>query len=393
MKVLMVLDREFPPDIRVENEIEALQEAGHEIHLACYTRKDRKKYEVLNNIIIHRKSIGKFFYKSSVAVLKFPFYFNFWHGFIKKLQRKYNFDTIHIHDLPLAKIGFEISRQSNIPFILDLHENWPAYLRVSAHTNSMLGKLVSNNAQWEKYELKYCKLATVVIVVVDEAKERLASLGIKKENIRVVSNTINYSRLHCEKTKTDKYTFTLTYAGAINEHRGLQVVLKAIKLIDPTQINVQLNIVGSGSYLPYLEKLSSDLGISKQINFAGWKPFDEMLNYIYTSNICIIPHRKSDHTDSTIPHKLFQYMYFSKPVIASDCTPIQRILEDTNSGLIFIHDDPEDLAKKIIKLATDPDLYNSLSVNGKPAVMEKYNWPVDAEVLKGMYQLFNKNGQ
>ena len=39
MKILMVLDHEFPPDIRVENEIASLHNAGHEIHVACYTMK------------------------------------------------------------------------------------------------------------------------------------------------------------------------------------------------------------------------------------------------------------------------------------------------------------------------------------------------------------------
>jgi len=44
MKILMILESEFPPDVRVENEIVALTEAGHEVHLACSTRKnDRKK--------------------------------------------------------------------------------------------------------------------------------------------------------------------------------------------------------------------------------------------------------------------------------------------------------------------------------------------------------------
>ncbi len=39
MKILMVLDHEFPPDVRVENEIEALLEADHQVHIACYTMK------------------------------------------------------------------------------------------------------------------------------------------------------------------------------------------------------------------------------------------------------------------------------------------------------------------------------------------------------------------
>ena len=41
MKILMILESEFPPDVRVENEMLALTEAGHEVHLACSTRKNR----------------------------------------------------------------------------------------------------------------------------------------------------------------------------------------------------------------------------------------------------------------------------------------------------------------------------------------------------------------
>ena len=52
MRILMILDLEFPPDLRVENEIEALIDAGHEIHLACFTRKNRQKYEKIENFHI-----------------------------------------------------------------------------------------------------------------------------------------------------------------------------------------------------------------------------------------------------------------------------------------------------------------------------------------------------
>ena len=41
MKILMILETEFPPDVRVENEMLALSEAGHEVHLACFTHKNR----------------------------------------------------------------------------------------------------------------------------------------------------------------------------------------------------------------------------------------------------------------------------------------------------------------------------------------------------------------
>ena len=137
MKILMVLDHEFPPDIRVENEIEALSDNGHEIHLACYTRQNRPQFEKKDKLIIHRKRISAFLYKSSVAALTFPFYFLFWKNFLLEILAKEKFDAIHVHDLPLVNVGITMKKKFFIPVTADLHENWPAYLRVARHTKTL----------------------------------------------------------------------------------------------------------------------------------------------------------------------------------------------------------------------------------------------------------------
>mgnify|MGYP000503002106 CR=1 FL=1 len=104
MKILMVLDREFPPDIRVENEAGTLSKAGHQVSIACYTREGRSGQERIRDWTVFRRPISKFTYKSSVGALRFPFYFTFWRKFLKDVLEKGSFDAIHIHDLPLSKI-------------------------------------------------------------------------------------------------------------------------------------------------------------------------------------------------------------------------------------------------------------------------------------------------
>jgi hypothetical protein len=173
----MILDHEFPPDIRVENEIEALSEAGHEIHLACFTRKNRPAYEKTETCTIHRKAISGLVYKSSVAALTFPVYFRFWRGFLDQLVREFKIDAIHVHDLPLTEVAARICRKNHIPLTVDLHENWPAYLRISTHTQSLAGRLLSPNKRWVGYEKKTLSAADHIVVVVEEAAQRLIGLG------------------------------------------------------------------------------------------------------------------------------------------------------------------------------------------------------------------------
>ncbi|MCP4909631.1 MAG: glycosyltransferase family 4 protein [Bacteroidetes bacterium] len=385
MKILMVLDHEFPPDIRVENEIEALTENGNEIHIACYTMKGYDLTDSYDSATIHRRSISKLTHKTSVGAIKFPFYFNFWRSFIADIFKTEKFDAIHIHDLPLAKVGYEFAKKHNIKLTLDLHENWPALLRIATHTQSILGQFLSNDKEWIKYEIKYCKLADNVIVVVEEAKDRLINLGVEEDKISVVSNTLNTKHFDLTNHMPNPEFFTLLYAGGINLHRGLQYVIMGLKHLKNTTPKVRLQILGDGSYLPTLRKLAKDEGVEEIVEFTGWKPYKEMIKYVGEADVCLIPHVKNDHTNSTIPHKIFQYMYAGKPIIASDCLPIKRIINTTKSGLIYEYNNPKEFAKAVSSIISDEDLKLNLINSGKNKVLKDYSWEIDSKVLNQLY--------
>jgi len=386
MKILMVLESEFPPDVRVENEILALSDAGHEVHLACSTRKNRPEKDSYGKAIIHRKKITSFIYKSSVGCLKFPFYFNFWRKFISGLFLKEKFDVIHIHDLPLSIIGAEIKRKFNTRLVIDLHENWPALIKTAAHTQTIPGKMLSSNRQWINYEKKMLAEADLVITIIEEACNRVINLGIDPLKVRIVSNTINFENLSINiKTRLDD-SFVLFYGGAINRHRGLQVVLHALKILISKNIDIRLWIVGDGSYKKSLEKQSVTLGISSIVRFHGQKTFNELLNILAESDAAIIPHVRTDNNDASSPNKLYQYMYLDKPIISSDCTSLKRIINETKTGFIYKHDSAEDLASLIEKLYKEKSLLAEIKGNGMRAVLEKYNWSIDRQRLVDAYR-------
>ena len=57
----MVLEREYPEDERISKEIRTLQDNGHNLSLACFTKENRKSKEVVNNLTIFRKPISLIF--------------------------------------------------------------------------------------------------------------------------------------------------------------------------------------------------------------------------------------------------------------------------------------------------------------------------------------------
>jgi glycosyltransferase involved in cell wall biosynthesis len=386
MKILMVLDHEYPADIRVGKEIQTLLNAGHKVDLACFTTKNRPSKEEFNNHIIYRKSISKLTLKTSVGALKFPFYFNFWKSFLAELIQNSSYQAIHIHDLPLAKVGYELSLKYSLKFVLDTHENWPILLELSPHTKSILGRLLSSNKQWLKYETKYTSLADGLIVVAKEMKNRYLKNGTKNNNIYVVPNTTDTDIFKgMEDIEPDKNNITLYYSGGINKHRGLEIVIKGLsKMALPD--NFQFWIVGGGRNELNVKQLVEDLNLEKYVVFWGWKSQAEVFELLLKSDITIIPHLKNEHSDNTSPNKIFHYMLAKKPIIATNCNYIQNIINNTNSGLIYENNLPKDFAEKLTFILKNKDKWRKWGENGYNSVKTKYNWNNTSTQLINLYK-------
>ena len=105
-------------------------------------------------------------------------------------------------------------------------------------------------------------------------------------------------------------------------------------------------------------------------------------------DIGIIPHQKHAHTDATIPHKLFQYMLGRKPVIVSNCKPLERIVKETGAGLVFESGNIKNLATRIDELRADAELRKTLGANGRTAASGKYSWEFESQKLVRLYEQF-----
>ena len=308
----------------------------------------------------------------------------FWKRKLRKIFRNNTFDVVHIHDLPLIKPVLKFKTRYAFKTVVDLHENWPGLLSISPHTKSLIGKLLCSIKQWQNYEKKYLNMADKIIVVVDEAKERILRLGISEKKIIIVSNTMNTEDYWNPKDleKNNNYPKILIYEGGITYHRGIQYVLKAIARSNDLRGKIEFRIIGNGSYLLELKKLSHKLGLNETVRFMGWQNQEAVYENLAKSDLAIIPHIKSAHTDTTIPHKLFHYMYVGLPVIASDCNPIKRIINETSTGDTYEYNDIDELAnllETLIKRGTEKNL------KGKAWVEKKYNWKSDSRNLLAAY--------
>ena len=79
-------------------------------------------------------------------------------------------------------------------------------------------------------------------------------------------------------------------------------------------------------------------------------------------------------------------MHLGLPVVASNCKPIERILQDSDSGLIHLSGDPEDLARAVISLAENPGTGSEKGENGRRSFATRYNWEMTSSGLATFYR-------
>lgn len=381
----MVLENDFPPDVRVEKEAISLIGEGHEVAIASISLTEKPFLSVHKEISVYKKKISKFIYKSSAVALQFPFYFNFWYNYLSEVRNAFYFDVIHVHDLPLAAVGYKVKKKWGTKLVLDLHENYPALVEASPYSKKFPGKLLISLERWRTYETEQLHHADQIITVVDEMADRIRNLGVQDEKISIVPNLPALEKLQDVHEDVEKEYLTLFYSGGINYHRGLQVIIKALPGLVEKRQNIRLWVVGEGSYRNNLKDLAEKLDVSNYIVFWGWKPHDEMFSLLARADIALIPHLRSEQTDNSSPNKLFDYMYYQKPILASDCRSVVRILNETGCGIAYKDTSSSAFTDACNRLIDNPDR-KMMGEAGRKAVTQKYNWSYSERALQAIYR-------
>ncbi|PIX15602.1 MAG: hypothetical protein COZ74_00120 [Flavobacteriaceae bacterium CG_4_8_14_3_um_filter_31_8] len=319
---------------------------------------------------------------------------------LRKVFQKYDIDFLHVHDLPLAGTGFLFKSKVKKKLILDLHENYPEALKTWFLWKKSLflrakNFVFMNPKIWAKKEQKYSKKYDIVICVVEEMKQKLISnFSIHSEKLVVVSNhekkdfVENFNH-EIAQNIIKKDDFSITYVGGFGPHRGLDTVIKAMPKIVKSIPNAKLFLVGKGTkdVENTLKSIANETQVADFVHFVGHRPFKEVSTIMQVSDINIIPHKANDHTNNTIPHKLFQIMMSKSLLLVSSCTPLKRIVEKYDAGVVFEADNENDFSEKVITIFNHKNLFHAKTENALKAVLEEgENWENESLRLLKIYQ-------
>ncbi len=402
LNIGMVLNGYYPSDIRVRKEAESLA-TQFNVFVLCVKNKNEVESEIVNGVHVKRLISYKSF--TQKGIIDIIVAVRFIHPFFKNQLDSYiktnGIDILHVHDLPLAKTAYLSAKKHAIKIIIDLHENYPEALKTwfswrKSFAIRLKNKLFFSYKRWANYEKNILPKFDKIIAVADEMKERLITKHqIESSKIIVITNSekkefakefiINKQ----QNSILDSNRYNIVYVGGIGPHRGIQTAIKGMKHLYKEIPNVLLSIVGPGhkDVIAHLKQLVTDDSVENIVQFLGKQPFQHIPQIMQTSDINIIPHEKNEHTDSAIPHKLFQILMSGKPLLVSDCRSFQRVIATNEIGYLFRAGDPLDFAKKIIEIYKNNSLSKKRSAKGKKLCLHgELNWETTATKLIELYK-------
>lgn len=349
-----------------------------EIHVICRNTDNQPLDEQISStVFVHRLP---HFPGSGVLSSQAFFLSPLWAWTIWKVCRRYRIEMVIVREFLLTLVT-RLVLGKRIPVILDMGEN---YIAMTAELPPVMlrhrlssAMITSQFGRWlERYS---CSVAAGVLPLAEENKERLVASGTPPEKVLV---------FHCvpvpdgmvpqHKTRSDfgiaEDDFVAVYLGDIHLRRGIPLAVEAAAELKRQDIKSRFLLMGDYSSMPGLPELIRKLGVESEVILTGKVPFREGLGGISLGDVGLVPHLRSEHSDAALPNKVFDYIYFAKPIVVSDTRPLARFVKTYNCGLVFRSGDAKDLTEKLKRLALDPELRRALGANGRRAVETHYNW-------------------
>ena len=187
----------------------------------------------------------------------------------------------------------------------------------------------------------------------------LIANGIDPALIRVSPYGMDISDFRDARRPRSNGLLRVGYIGTIHQQKGLHVLLEAFKKLPPDG-GVTLRVCGDlKSYPDYAREVYSLAGGDPRVNFAGAFPNERMAEELGKMDVLVIPSTWYENT----PLVIYSAFAAGIPTVASNLGGISEVVHHEENGLLFEPGDPEDLARQLGRLISEPGLLEELGEN------------------------------
>lgn len=280
------------------------------------------------------------------------------------------FDIICGIDLDTILPGYFISKLTGKKCVYDAHEIFsevPEVIRRPA--TQKIWKWV------EKFSAR--RISNCYTVSEGVAEYFFQSYGRKFEVIKNVPLKITLPN----ESKTTGDLPKILYQGAINEGRGIEAMIEAMKEIQGTLV-----LAGDGDLTLQLKKQVNEWKMSDKIIFTGKKKLDELQTLALEATIGInLLQNKGLNYYYSLANKFFDYVQSGLPQITMNFPEYKKMNSQFEVAILVNDLKKETIIDAVNKLLHEKDFYFRLRENCLRA-REEWNWEKEEQKLLSFYQ-------
>ena len=289
-------------------------------------------------------------------------------------------DVVHCHDLATLPAGVAISKKCACKLVYDSHE-------LEMHRNAKYTK--ANQRKRRKNERAGITRADAVITVSDSIADHLRD-DYRIRRPHVVMNAPDFDEHeHSIRTVRDDLCLSsdtplAVYVGSVTINRGLEYVVKALKLYP------ELHFATVGPRRPATQAELYDLAVELQVldrlHFVDPVPPKAVVGYIATCDVSVLPIQNVCLSYYyCMPNKLLESVFANIPVAVADLLEMRRFVEAFRCGLVMDEKSPDSIANAIKSIVKDRAGF-MVPIDLRQQINDTYTWKVQEGKLLSLYE-------
>lgn len=382
--LIIVENLPVPFDRRVWQEANTLKDAGFEVSIICPIMKGYvKKYELLNGIHIYRHPLpleaenAMGYIKEYFAALYYEFTLSL------KIFFKKRFHVIHGCNPPdLIFMVALIYKLFGVKYVFDHHDINPE-LYIAKYGKKgffykflvLVERLTFMTANYSIATNESYKQIGITRGKMPAEKIQIVRSGPKLDRLRLTEGNQKYK-------KGRKYL--IGYVGVVGAQEGLDLLLESAKYIVSKRQDVQFGIVGGGTEIENLKKLTQEMQLTEYVDYYGRVDDEMMVDVLNTADVCVNPDRPTEMNNLSTMNKIMEYMALKKPIVQYDLK--EGKFSAQKASLYADNTNTTDFAEKIMWLLDNPDVRKEMGDFGYNRVINELSWEYESVKLIDFYK-------
>lgn len=381
--LIIVENLPVPFDRRVWQEATTLKEEGADISIICPQMKGyTAPFEVIDGIEIYRHPLPLEARGAIGYLMEYGAAIYHEIKLARKIYKKKPFHVIHGCNPPdLIYLTAKLFKTKGVKYVFDHHDINPELYIAKYNKIDFFYKLM---CYFEKQTFYHA----VASIATNESYKKIAIERGKmnEKDVQVVRSGPKLDRLKIQEPKQEYKKgrkYLIGYLGVIGEQEGIDLLLESAKYICTKRQDVQFAIIGGGSDLEILKKLSIDMGLDSYVDFYGRVSDQFLLDVLNTADVCANPDKPTEMNNLSTMNKIMEYMALGKPIVQYDLKEGRYSAQEAS---LYAHNtSTEDFAEKIIYLLDNQSIRLQMGQYGYSRVLNELSWEYESRKLVDFY--------